>query len=423
MTILSIIQEQNIEAVESLLQKMVNITDSRELSTILRAVRKSYQQTGNIIFLLLGRHLWENSPLKEEKNLYVQNAAGWILYDLRFKHAKNETERLELQNLILTYTEHAEYSPFEHTIKKVIDELKQRTTDERQVILELLNKLKPELLSDKPYTTTEGRELASDREKWYAQQSKLRFELGSYNTCINASEAMLKNIRVFHHDNNHWTKRRIALSHWELGERDLAKKILHDILMCFDNAHIYADLHRIYAEEQNMDMSISYGANAILNKSGEMKHKLKVLEKMAQLYEEKEELQLAYSHYVLLRRVREKEGWTISDMILQKLNYYESLSIDALEQKQLKLYWIESANKIYEETSGNIVRYISKQEKKSAGFIETKDGRQIYFSERSNRHLHHPLPEKTPVHFYIKPSYDRKKNRPTTEAIHIKALE
>lgn len=421
MSIFSMMQQQNRQAVHTLFGQPMTIIDARELSSILREARKAFKATKDPLFLHAGRYIWQQSPLKETEDSYIQNAVGWILYDLYFQQLVDGAERLHVKRELVQYTKHEEYSPLEVAVHKFIDELDNAQGDYREEKLALLNQLQPHRLTNEPFVTTEGRALASRREKWYAQQVKLRFELQQYESCIQAGEEMLQAIQTFHHDNDKWAKRRIALSHLALGDREKAKQLLHQLLVTFDNTNIYADLHRIYAEEQQIDKAISYGANAILNKAGEMVHKLKVLEKMAELYEIEQQPQLAYSHYALLREVREREGWVVSESVLQKIAQFEQASVQKLEQRQLKPYWVSAAQSIYEKGSGKIVRYISKEARKIAGFIEMDNGRQIYFTQRNNRHFRDCLPEQTAVEFYIRPSYDQRQQREKTEAIYVNA--
>ena len=403
-----------VQAQQILTSQLVEL-DERMVSDVLRDARQAYKETQNRVFLHAGRYIWEQSGYKDLDNAFIQNAAGWILYDLCFKHTKSMNEKLLYCQLVIARTKQETYSPYEHFIWKIIDELSKEQADTREKMLFYLNQLKPELLSLTPYTPPEGRPIASKKEKWYAMQSKIRYEMKSYETCINASRAMLSDIPTFHHDNDTWAKRRIALSLKELGYMDKAKQELEAILIRFDNSTIYADLMQIAYEQGDIELAKAYGANAILNKSGEMKHKVRVLQKMAEMYEQ-QDAQLAYSHYILLQSVRERENWGTKPEIVEKIKSYAAQNIQVLEQRHLKTVWDKTAKSIYPQGQGMIKNYIANGE---AGFIAGEDGQDVFFSKRNNRQLKKDLEVGTSVRYYVKPTFDRRRNRQATEAVYM----
>lgn len=417
--IMEYINTDNVGALSQILQQQPPQMSSREMSELLREIRKAYKRTNDFTFLFVGRYIWEHSNHRNSADQYVCNAIGWIFYDLCFKQNITIDQRLTICDFILSITQQQQYSPYERCIMKIIDVLNSEPKANNEKLLFYLNKLKPDLLSSIPSKNSEGRSIASDKEKWFAMQSKLRFKTESYETCILASKMFLDQFSHFHYNNDSWAKRRIALCNLKIGDIESAQEQLEDLVTYFDNAFIYIDLMEIALIRRNEDMAMGYGANAILSKAGELKHKLKVLIKLAELYEIQGKKEISYSHYILYQQVREREGWGRKKEIDDKMKLYEETRINVLDQRQLSKYWQLASLTIYSQSSGEVTKHMANGE---AGFITCVDGSSVYYDNRKNKHLKKPLAIGTKINFYLRPSFDFKHQRKTIEAIGIKLV-
>jgi len=66
------------------------------------------------------------------------------------------------------------------SVFKGIDLLKEHLDENANVILELLNRLDPDILEDKPVTLKSGMEIASYKEKYYMTKNKSLYCLKHY---------------------------------------------------------------------------------------------------------------------------------------------------------------------------------------------------------------------------------------------------
>lgn len=73
-------------------------------------------------------------------------------------------------------------------------------------------------------------EMASDRERLFTAYSKALFMAGRYQECIRICLRAFEEIRRFHHGNNVWLSRRLAVSYLKAGNRSAAIDGLKEVL-------------------------------------------------------------------------------------------------------------------------------------------------------------------------------------------------
>ena len=390
---------------------------ARACSQYLRQVRDHYKKTKNRLFLDAGVAIWRQSKFHKQTDTYINNAIGWIFRDLCFDFDYAIEDQLKIANQIITMTAQENYSPYENTVWRILDALeKSKISNKAEVMLSYIKKLDHTKLSRTPFQAANDRELASDQERWFSHYSKLTHKLHLYEECIDISTKFVHAFTKFHYNNDIWAQRRIALCYMELGNVEKAKDMLQQTLKKFDNTNIYAALMEVAIREQDVVLAKSYAANAILNRAGEMHHKVKVLQSLAVLFEA-DEPKLAYAHYALLHSVRKKQAWPVLPHVVEKINAYEKEELPLLDQRALKKYWEELAATLYPTYEGEIAVIFGNEE---SGKIKMND-EEYYFSLRKNKQLKkNELQLGRKVTFRIKESFDYKKQRDSYEAIAMK---
>lgn len=136
-------------------------------------------------------------------------------------------------------------------------------------IIELLDSLNPEFLSVKCDTIktdkNEDKELASDKEKYYAFKSKALCKLGRYDECIETCDKALSLFEKFHYDNDTWLLMRKAISYEKLGNIEESEKLFQEILATkagSDKWFLFKDLAEFYYEQQNYEKAWKYSVDS-----------------------------------------------------------------------------------------------------------------------------------------------------------------
>lgn len=383
---------------------------------------KQVRQAFNISNGLYKRHpeMYGNS------NLYM-----WLTYKLFIKgnidkEDIDENLLFRAAQFIVGNTKQEQYSPYEKTIFEITKYLKGKPNTNFNQILEWLDFLNPSDLSNTPYKFTDGegknRELASAIENYYAYKIKALFETEQYELCINTATYALQIISVFHYENDIWIKEKVALSKVALGNIDEAHKILSDLIKIKPHYVIHYGLLKIHRLQGNIQEAIAAGASALLDRNGELKHKLSILHDMGELFKETMEINNAYAHYSLINEVRLENGWKAQAKIESEIKYLEMQvnSPVTLNKKEFQKMWKELTFKGQNKGSG-VIKSILPHGK--AGFIQTNQGQDLYFkisNVLSNRKLIQPQMK---VDFYVRTSFDQAKNRESLEAIEITILK
>lgn len=156
-------------------------------------------------------------------------------------------------------------------------------------------------------------------------------------------------------------------------------------------------------------------SNALLLKDGEYRHKIKVLLKLAEWFEEMEEERLAFMHYQFVYDIRQQNGWTILPSLQSKITQFqEKISLQANYKSELTKLWKSYALAPLPKTERKITKILPRG---NAGFIEMNNGKVIYFQMRNCKGK---VGVNQRVSFYMKRSWNHKKNELSFEAIEVK---
>lgn len=186
------------------------------------------------------------------------------------------------------------------------------------------------------------KELASDRENWYAAKSKSLFELGMYDECIKVSSTALEVLDKFHYSNKIWFNFRIALSKKQLGDIDGALKILLKIVKKKPEWFIQKEIAELFKNKNDYQNAIIYSIQA-MNNFGDIEYKVGLIEILGDILEHKNEPILAAKHFMLSKMIKLKKGWRVSSSledsikrVCQNLDFPKDVNYLI---KDLKKYW------------------------------------------------------------------------------------
>lgn len=309
-----------------------------------------------------------------------------------------------------------------NTVFKIVDLYKSKNTvSTNEKAYEYLKLLDPDLLS----TTSKiaivkerEKEVHSDKEKWYAYYTKICCELEHYEECIEYSNKALKEFNYNHTENDYiFLKYRIAKSLMGLKYLEEAIKIVEELNMLTEAYYIKSLFADLYFEKGDIKKAYFFYYSALLSPTGELKAKIKLIKKVADMQYEDNDLKKAKLHYQLIKKIREQEGWSIDRQVEEKLIALNEIDINNVE-KQCRMIWLQEQAKYLPQAEGTISKIIANNK----GFI-TYDSKQIFFmySDIIMKHKENILHKK--VKFNIINTYDRKKQQKATKAINIRIIE
>lgn len=370
-----------------------------------------------------GRLISREGIMKYPTFEMVRSPYCWCLYYLYVKgfDGSNELDFKRAVESILKYSKQEAYTPYERTIWKMVDWLKSKTGIHAENIDFYLSLMNPSMLSNQPYTVEiNGRtqEIESKREKWYSLKSSVLLRKKDYEGCISICQEALSLFQKLHHDNDIWFQYRSAVAHMELGNLEKAKNDFNKILIYKEHWIIYYCLFRIYVLQKKNNDAIRMASSAMLS-GGEYKSKVKLLEEFADMLKDVGFTEEAFYHLSFAVKLREENNWKIKELLLNNLKLYNKLSLDTKELlSKLRAFWISNRHIGKIKYYGRIESLLSNNK---AGFIISDKGEKYYFRFSGKQVSRYTIGSS--VEFYIKDSFDKKKNRMSKEAIDVKVVK
>ncbi len=399
--------------------------------------------------------------IKEGQKERILSAYGWLLWALykakndkkiissteddftEVKYEKNEVEDLDFKKseliekieTLITILNQLE-SDFTKTLLSnlfmiVLKTEKKKAIPNWKVINEFCNKINLEKLSKEcsiikveQKGQLKDMELASDFENWYAFKTKALEKLCKWEECFNLSKEALEKIKKFHHSNDVWFLRRIALSKKNLGNTEDAIKELQSILKKKHEWFIKKELAELYFEKGDVDLALKEAIDAIKN-SKKLEYKVDLLYLLGKILSEKKQLELSFKHFSLSKLIRQSEKWKVPQKLLEELRKFTFPEIQKSDFEKLKnelqKYWqsyevfpiynddkhIESSNI---DIKGEVVKILHDNERGKDGFIKY-NGREYYFSVFPDFHSISKIAVGTKVFFEIKQAADGKRKK------------
>lgn len=423
------------------------------VSVLLSALRNTNNLDAGIKFLKIYQ-----IGIGPGTNKMVLSAYGWILYN-KFKSETNATDlgveesdyfgedetteqqfqsphkkteiivRIEeLLPFILSGLDDYSYTLLINLWSVVIRSEIKRLSTNWQLISDFCQLISPDLLKTDCQSINIVRkgvaremELASDRENWYAWQSKSLLKLGKFDECFDVTQKALDTLEKFHYSNDLWFARRMALTRKEKGNAKDAIPELLKVCKRKNEWFIQKELAELYLEIGEQGKAFDFAVEA-LNNFGDLEYKVELIYLMGTLLLSRNEKTIAFQHFSLAKLIREGKGWRIPSKISELLKQSGGKEIlsDNLPGliSHLRSYWRsiskhENATKVHQTVApnkGTIYRILNNNEKGADGFIRFNH-QSIYFNIRSNDPVYNYLKVGVVVTFAILPERNNKKER------------
>ena len=170
------------------------------------------------------------------------NQYGYALYNKYIniddeKIKENETLFFGILDDILAICKQERYSPMEPSVNRAIKYLQKEKADDYEKLIEMLNLLDPNLLDDKPFTNSEGKEFESKKERYYRLKVRALYNAKKYKECVETANNALVLPLKWHFNTLQWIDYQRACCLVELEQYEEAKKIflsLHNRIRSID---------------------------------------------------------------------------------------------------------------------------------------------------------------------------------------------
>lgn len=372
-----------------------------------------------------GREISRQCILAFPDFMPIRDIYCWCLYYLYvypFVPGRNDIRAFQQAvDSIAAYGQQTSRFPYERAIWKMIEVLRKQKRASPAQIDKYVSKLNPDLLPSQPQPYVKDGEWlsqASYRERWYALKSSLLIKLEQYKNCIAVCEEGLRIFPEFHYDNDIWLRYRIALCHLRMGKTNQAAQELHALLQYKRHWIVYRGLFYAAQEEGSQQHMRRYGAAAFLQ-PGDMADKARFLVEFADSLSQEDWRTERALHYALALRIRQEQGWFISDMLRERAATYEGQVPDQNTLlRHLQSFWIRCCHKGDEEKRGFISSVLPGGK---AGFIKEYGGSSYYF--KSDSLLGMDAEKGTAVSFFVQVGLDRFDGKASQRAVHIRKKE
>lgn len=349
------------------------------------------------------------------------NQYGYALYNKYIniddeKIKENETLFFGILDDILAICKQERYSPMEPSVNRAIKYLQKEKADDYEKLIEMLNLLDPNLLDDKPFTNSEGKEFESKKERYYRLKVRALYNAKKYKECVETANNALALPLKWHFNTLQWIDYQRACCLVELEQYEEAKKIflsLHNRIRSID---FYEVLYKTNSNIGKYKEANAYLLYEFFEKGYNIDH--------LNIYLRLKEATL---------RTEDADLIEIVDIFLTKLcqeNNREYTSVNDYGDKYSDQNSDELYDIMYDKIMNNLDKYVERIEgtvvhynrQKELGTISRYDEDGIFFRQEDYVYdeevQHHDKVEYTPIE-----TFDNKKGIVTSKAILIVTTE
>ncbi|WP_297672275.1 hypothetical protein [Thomasclavelia sp.] len=349
------------------------------------------------------------------------NQYGYALYNKYFnidneKIKENETLFFGILDDILAICKQERYSPMEPAVNRAIKYLQKEKADDYGKLIEMLNLLDPNLLDDKPFTNSEGKEFESKKERYYRLKVKALYNAKRYQECVETANNALALPLKWHFNTLQWIDYQRACCLVELKQYEEAKKIflsLHNRIRSID---FYEVLYKTNSNIGNYKEANAYLLYEFFEKGYNIDH-IDTYLRLKEATLRTEDTDLIETVDIFLTKLCQENNreYTPENDYKEK---YSDLSSDELYDIMYDKI-MNNLGKYVERVEGTVVHYNTQKE---LGTISRYDEDGIFFRQEDYVYdeevQRHDKVEYTPIE-----TFDNKKGIVTSKAILIITTE
>lgn len=349
------------------------------------------------------------------------NQYGYALYNKYIniddeKIKENETLFFSILDDILAICKQERYSPMEPSVNRAIKYLQKEKADDYEKLIELLNLLDPNLLDDKPFTNSEGKEFESKKERYYRLKVRALYNAQKYKECVETANNALALPLKWHFNTLQWIDYQRACCLVELEQYEEAKKIFLSLHNRIRSINFYEVLYKTNSNIGKYKEANAYLLYEFFEKGYNIDH--------LNIYLRLKEATL---------RTEDADLIEIVDIFLTKLcqeNNREYTSVNDYGDKYSDQNSDEIYDIMYDKIMNNLDKYVERIEgtvvhynrQKELGTISRYDEDGIFFRQEDYVYdeevQRHDKVEYTPIE-----TFDNKKGIVTSKAILIVTTE
>ncbi len=360
-------------------------------------------------------------------NQWLKTELFWTLYSKEIKPARDREglpHLLQSASQMMNLVEDPwAISRLALTVMKVAKQKGQWAT-----VLSWANRIDPSVLSSTPKSMGKRQGMA-EKEVWYINKSRALYELGKYRE---AREAALAGLNDY--PKSFFLARTAALAlAYSPPQGQHTQEALQELENLLDHPradwYLKADLAQVAMLAGHLQKAQRFIGQALLETKQDPKYMLKGFKTVAELALSIGDPITAFFHLELIKQVRNREGWEVSDKLqLLERKVIKALTMQDVEKptlpesfqallKMCRDTWRAWAVAGERRFTGTI-----KVLKGNFGFIARDDAPEDVFvlvrdlPKRARR-------EGARVEFSITKSFDRKKNRDSVRAVRITLLQ
>ena len=349
------------------------------------------------------------------------NQYGYALYNKYIniddeKIKENETLFFGILDDILAICKQERYSPMEPSVNRAIKYLQKEKADDYEKLIEMLNLLDPNLLDDKPFTNSEGKEFESKKERYYRLKVRALYNAKKYKECVETANNALALPLKWHFNTLQWIDYQRACCLVELEQYEEAKKIFLSLHNRIRSINFYEVLYKTNSNIGKYKEANAYLLYEFFEKGYNIDH--------LNIYLRLKEATL---------RTEDADLIEIVDIFLTKLcqeNNREYTSVNDYGDKYSDQNSDEIYDIMYDKIMNNLDKYVERIEgtvvhynrQKELGTISRYDEDGIFFRQEDYVYdeevQRHDKVEYTPIE-----TFDNKKGIVTSKAILIVTTE
>ena len=305
------------------------------------------------------------------------------------------------------------YSPLEATINKAMKYVLGKKPIDYAKLNELLDKLNPLSLDDKPFVNNEGREFESKKEKWYRLKVRATYELKDYKACIEACNIALNTRLKWHNSNLNWIKYYRACSLVELERYNEAQNEFLALKGRFNKVN-FDVIYQLYL---NTDQKNEAYTSLIYEffVSGYDLENMNIYNHILEMAKDKNVENIIVLTAALNNKLNTENGKEATiDVDISKYDNADSS----------KVY-----DSLYNQLMDNLELFIERQESKVVYYNEDKEYGSLYVHDSDNLFFRQAdyiydeeVQKRDVVEFSVMKTFDTKKQQPTSKAVLLKTL-